>query len=97
MSFGSLLTALCIKDSFHAQFHTHRTGQTFQLVLYQPVRYGGEGRNRAPLVADNKVIMPHFIGDSSGLCHYLNFRFLLGLLAILLAISNRLFFYFKLT
>jgi hypothetical protein len=30
--------------------------------------------------------MPHFIGDSSRLCHYWNFRFPLGLLAILLAI-----------
>jgi hypothetical protein len=38
------------------------------------------------LVADDRVIMPYFIGDSSGLCHYWNCRFPLGLLAILLAI-----------
>ena len=33
--------------------------------------------------------MPYFIGDSSRLCHYLNSRFPLGLLAILLAIADR--------
>jgi hypothetical protein len=38
------------------------------------------------LVTDDKVIMPYFIGYSSGLCHYWNCRFPLGLLAILLAI-----------
>ena len=27
---------------------------------------GGEGRNRAPLVADDMVIMPYFIGYSNG-------------------------------
>jgi hypothetical protein len=47
MPFGSFFTALCLMDSFHAQFHTHRTGQTFQLGLFQPFAYGGEGRNRA--------------------------------------------------
>src|SRR5580658_8159973 len=46
MPFGSLFTTLCFMDSIHAQFHTHQTGQTFQLVLYQPLRDGGEGRNR---------------------------------------------------
>jgi hypothetical protein len=39
-------------------------------------------------VADDKVIMPYFIGDSSGLCHYWNSRFPLGLLAILLAMFD---------
>ena len=48
----------------------------------------GEGRNRAPLVADDIDIMVDFTGDSSGLCHYWNTRFPLGLLAILLAISD---------
>ena len=48
---------------------------------------GGEGRNRTPLVADDVLIMPGFIGDSSRLCHYWNYRFPFGLLAILLAIS----------
>jgi hypothetical protein len=52
--------------------------------------FGGEGRNRAPLAADDRIIVPYFMGDSSGLCHYWNFRFPLDLLAILLAISDRL-------
>jgi len=50
------------------------------------MRVRSEGRNRAPLVADDRFIMPYFIGDSSGLCHYGIFRFPIGLLAILLAI-----------
>jgi hypothetical protein len=37
------------------------------------------------------ILLPYLIGDSSRLRHYLNFRFPLGLLAILLAISDRLF------
>jgi hypothetical protein len=57
-----------------------------QLVAKKQLRVGGEGRNRAPLVADDKVIMPYFMGDSSRLCQYWNIRFPLGLLAILLAI-----------
>jgi len=52
-------------------------------------KVGGGGRNRAPLVADDRVIMPYFIGDSSRLCHYWNIRSPLGLLAILLAIADR--------
>jgi hypothetical protein len=28
-----------------------------------------EGRNRAPFVADDRVIMPYFIGDSRRLVH----------------------------
>jgi hypothetical protein len=43
---GCLLTALCSTDRFYAQFHTHLAGQTCQLVLGQPLAYGGEGRNR---------------------------------------------------
>jgi hypothetical protein len=43
-------------------------------------------------VVDDRVILPYFISDSSGLCHYWNSRFPFGLLAILLAISERLFF-----
>jgi hypothetical protein len=46
MPFYNLSIALCLMYSFHAQFHTHRTGQTFQLGLFQPFAYGGEGRNR---------------------------------------------------
>ena len=49
---------------------------------------GGEGRNRASLVADDIDIMVVFTGDSSRLCHYLNTWFPLGLLAILLAIAS---------
>ena len=37
-------------------------------------------------MANDRVIMPYFTGYSSGLCHYWNCRFPLGLLAILLAI-----------
>src|SRR5208282_1895870 len=44
---GCLLTALCSTDCFYAQFHTHLAGLTSQLVLGQPLAYGGEGRNRA--------------------------------------------------
>ena len=40
-------------------------------------------------MADDRVILTYFIGDSSRLCHYWNFRFPLGLLAILLAIADR--------
>ena len=40
-------------------------------------------------MADDIDIMVDFTGDSSGLCHYLNCRFPLGLLAILLAIADR--------
>src|ERR1700678_340137 len=59
----------------------------------QRLEDGGEGRNRAPSVADDKVIMPYFIGNSSGLCHYWDSRFPLDLLAILLAISDRMFWF----
>jgi hypothetical protein len=38
---------------------------------------------------NDAVIVPGFIGDSSRLCHYWNYRFPFGLLAILLAIQNR--------
>ncbi len=49
---------------------------------------GGESRNRSTSVANDIDNMPDFTGDSSGLCHYWNYRFPLGLLAILLAIVN---------
>ena len=40
-------------------------------------------------MADDIDIILVFTGDSSGLCHYWSARFLLGLLAILLAIYDR--------
>jgi hypothetical protein len=43
---GFLLTTLCSTDWFYAQFHTHLAGLTSQLLLGQPVAYGGEVRNR---------------------------------------------------
>jgi hypothetical protein len=39
--------------------------------------------------ADERAIVSYFMGDSSRLCHRWNFRFPLGSLAILLAISDR--------
>jgi hypothetical protein len=57
-------------------------------LFSQTKETGGEGRNRTPLVTNDMVIVPGFIGDSSRLCHYWIYRFPFGLLAILLAISG---------
>ena len=47
-----------------------RMFSTRQPLVYQGFRVGGGGRNRSPSVADDRVILPYFIGDSSRLCHY---------------------------
>ena len=66
----------------------HWLGEVSQTFAALTVRSGGEGRNRAPLGAGDSEIMPDSIGYSSSLCYYLNPRFPLGLLAIILAIST---------